>query len=404
MHWKMFLIVAWVTMRPALLMAEDCPIPKELDDILSCLKTNHYLVQLKTYEVANSEHLSEAMGQRPNPTFNIQTVHAGSARQTQVILSQELDLAGRLSALRNQGKLTHSMNKIQRSMTQEEIVESVLLNIHHLIHLNETLKVNREVRNSLNSVIRALKKRPVLNPDQEASFLNFNLQKAEVNNLIALLEDEEEEVLLFFFLNGGYQKEQVLKVMEDHQHPLELVSSKQGHSLNLERLGLETRWAKEEFNLQKASVWSGISIGPMYMDDKMGGPREKLFGLSLTMPIPLWQANGANKAIAKSAFSNSQKQFDLFRRKESLEKSSLLTRISKLKKTLSKLPEESELVASHKRTEKLYSQGLISSTVYLDSHRIWRDVSASKLELEEKILRLTIEYYRLSGKLNEVHL
>lgn len=403
MHLKLFLMVAMI-MQSSLSLAQSCPEPKQLDDILSCLKTNHYLVQLKDFEVQNSSNLEKALGQRPNPMLDVQTVHAGNARQTQIILSQELDLGGKLSALREQGKIIHTVNKVQKSITQEEIVQTVLMNIHHLIHLNETLRVNKEVFSSLHSVIKILRKRPVLNPEQEASLLNFDLQRAEVRNLIALLEDEEEEVLLFFFLNGGYKKEQVLKVMEDHYHPIELIDSPQTSSLNLERLGLETRLAKEELELQKANAWNGISIGPMFMDDKIDEFSEKLYGVSFTMPIPIWQVNGANKARAQVAYSNTRKQFDLFRKKESIEKDVLTERISKLKESLSKLPKASELASSHKRVEKLYSQGLISPTIFLDSHRIWRDVTASKLELEEKILSLTIEYYRLVGKLNEVHL
>lgn len=403
MHLKFILMIAML-MQSSFSLAQGCPEPKKLDDILSCLKNNHYLVQIKDFEVQNSSHLEKAMGQRPNPILDVQTVHAGNARQTQIILAQEIDLGGRLSALREQGKIIHKVNKVQKTITQEEVVETVLLNIHHLIHLNETLRVNNEVFGSLDSVIRSLKKRPVLNPEQEASLLNFGLQRAEVQNLIALLEDEEEEVLLFFYLNGGYKKEQVLSVMKDHYHPIELIDSPDTSSLNLTRLGLETKLAKEEWDLQKANVWDGISVGPMFMDDKLEDFSEKLYGVAFTMPIPVWQLNGANKARAQIAFSNSQRQFDLFKKKETIEKENLTSRISKLKESLAKLPKSSELTSSHKRVERLYSQGLISSTIYLDSHRIWRDVSSSKLELEEKILRLTIEYYRLVGKLNEVHL
>jgi len=403
MHLKIILMIALYA-QSTITLAQSCPEPRELDDILSCLKTNHYLVQLRDYEVQNSSNLEKAMGQTPNPVLDVQTVHAGNARQTQIILAQELDLGGRLSALREKGKIIHTVDKVRKSITQEEIVENVLLNIHHLIHINETLRVNNEVFTSLDAVIKALRKRPVLNPEQEASVLNFELQRAEVRNLIALLEDEEEEVLLFFYLNGGYRKEQVLKVMEDHYHPLELINSSDMTSLNLEKLALETKLAKEEWELQKATPWEGISVGPMFMDDKLESISEKMYGVALTMPIPLWQVNGANKARAQVTYSNSQKQFDLFRKKESIEKNVLSDRIARLKDSLSKLPKNTELTTAHKRVEKLYSQGLISSTIFLDSHRIWRDVTASKLELEEKILRLTIEYYRLSGKLNEVHL
>lgn len=304
-------------------LAQGCPEPKKLDDILSCLKTNHYLVQIKEYAVQKSSNLEKAMGQRPNPVLDVQTVHAGNARQTQIILAQEIDVGGRLTALREQGKIIHSANKVQKSITQEEIVETVLLNIHHLIHLNETLRVNNEVFGSLDSVIRTLKRRPVLNPEQEAALLNFQLQRAEVQNLIALLEDEEEEVLLFFYLNGGYRKDQVLKVMEDHYHPIELIDSPDTSSLNLARLGLETKLAKEEWELQKANVWDGVSVGPMFMDDKLENFSEKLYGVAFTMPIPVWQMNGANKARAQIAFANSQKQFDLFRKKEFIEKDTL---------------------------------------------------------------------------------
>ena len=277
MHWKIILMIAML-MQSSFSLAQSCPEPKKLDDILSCLKNSHYLVQIKDFEVQNSSYLEKAMGQRPNPILDVQTVHAGNARQTQIILAQEIDVGGRLSALREQGKIIHKVNKVQKTITQEEIVETVLLNIHHLIHLNETLRVNNEVFGSLDSVIRSLKKRPVLNPEQEASLLNFGLQKAEVQNLIALLEDEEEEVLLFFYLNGGYKKEQILSVMKDHYHPIELIDSPDTSSLNLTRLGLETKLAKEEWDLQKANVWDGISVGPMFMDDKLEDFSEKLYG------------------------------------------------------------------------------------------------------------------------------
>ncbi|MES2525497.1 MAG: hypothetical protein V4598_00355 [Bdellovibrionota bacterium] len=391
-------------MQSSLVLAQGCPEPQKLDDILTCLKNNHYLVQLKDYEVQNTQHLEKAMGQRPNPVLDVQTVHAGNARQTQIIVAQEIDLTGKLSALRKQGQIIHSVSKVQKSITQEEIVETVLLNIHHLLHVVEALRVNNEVFTSLDSVIQGLKRRPALNPEQEASLLNFGLQRAEVRNIIALLEDQEEEALIFFYLNGGYRKEQVLKVMEDHFHPLELISKTDGMSLNLERLGLETSLAQEELELQKANSWTGVSIGPMFMDDKMEDISEKLYGVALTMPIPLWQMNGANKARANVALSNSKRQFDLFKRKENIEKDSLVGRIEKLKSNLKELPKNSELAASHGKVEKLYGRGLISSTIYLDSHRVWRDVSSSKMELEEQILRLTIEYYRLAGQLNEVHL
>lgn len=397
--------MALLFLQSALVMAQVCPKPTSLDDVLGCLKENHYLVQIKNLEVSNTENLSEGMSQRPNPTLDIQSVHArGGSRQTQVILAQELDIGGRLSALKEQGKLIHEVSKTEKNVSKEDVVENVLLNIHHLIHLNETQSVNREVLGSLESVTRALKNRPVLNPEQEASLLNFNLQKAEVNNLLALLQDEEEEVLLFFFLNGGYKKEDILKIMEDHHHPLELKNSSDSMSLNLAKLGLDTKLAKEEFELQKAIAWNGISVGAMYMDDKLENISEKLYGVALNIPIPIWQRNGANKMLAQRAYENSTRQFNLFKHKESIEKDSLVGRIEKLKTGLEKMPEKKELNSSHRRVEKLYSQGLINANTYLSSHQVWRDVSSSRLELEEKILRLTIQYYRLTGKLNEVHL
>lgn len=252
--------------------------------------------------------------------------------------------------------------------------------------------------------MRALKKRPVLTPEQEASLLNFKLQQSEVRNIITLLQDEEEELLLFFLLNGGYRKEHVLNVMEDHYHPIEVVKSSGNLSLNLERLGLETKIAERELDVQKALPWEGISIGPMYMDDKLEGISEKMYGVALTMPIPVWQTNKAGKALATIVKKNSTYQFSLIKKKEELQKSSLLERIESLKRGLKDMPSGQELFDNHQRVEKLYTRGLITPTSFLDSHRIWRDVISSKLELEEKILKLTIDYYRLNGKLHEVHL
>ena len=383
---------------------ETCPEPNSLNDILDCLKDKHQLIQLKDLEVKATSDLDKAYGQRPNPILDVQTVHAKDARQTQIILSQELDLGGKREALRKKGSLIHETKKNELRLTKDQIIEEVLLNIHHLIHLNETLEVNREVSQSLTDVMTALKKRPALTPEQEASLLNFRLQQAEVNNIISLQEDQEEEILLFFYLNGGYKKENVLRVMQGHHHPLEINKSNENLSLNLQRLGLETQLAKEELEFQKAIPWEGISIGPMFMDDKIDGFSEKLYGVAFTIPIPIWQTNKAGKAVATINLSNTQTQFNLMKRKEDLQKDSLSGRIEGLQITLKKLPSSNELLKTHQRIEKLYSQGLITPTSFLESHRIWRDVISSKLELEEKILRLSIEYYRLSGKLSEVHL
>lgn len=383
---------------------EVCPVPKSLNDILECLKDRHQLVQLMDLEVKATTDLDKALGQLPNPVLDVQTVMSRNSRQTQIILSQELDLGGKRESLRKKGALIYESKKNELKLTKEQIIEEVLLNIHHLIHLNETLEVNREVSESLSDVMTALKKRPALTPEQEASLLNFRLQQAEVNNTITLQEDQEEEILLFFYLNGGYKKEDVLQVMKNHHHPLEINRNISNISLNLQKIGLETKLAQEELNFQKATPWEGVSIGPMFMDDKLDGISEKMYGFALTMPIPLWQTNKAGKSVASISLSNTKFHFDLMKRKENLQKKSLDSRIDGLKATLKNLPTNDELMRTHKRIEKLYSQGLITPTSFLESHRIWRDVISSKLELEEKILRLSIEYYRLTGTLNEVHL
>lgn len=401
---KSFLI-GMVMLSPILAYAqESCPVPKNLNDILECLKESHQLILLKDLEVKSTQDLDKVMGQRPNPILDVQTVHAGDARQTQIILAQELDFGGKLKALSSKGTLLHQIKQNELAITKEDVIQEVLLNIHHLLHLNETLKVNREVNSSLGSVVAALRKRPALNPEQEASLLNFKLQQAEVNNIISLLTDQEDEILLFFTVNGGYRKEDILNIMEDHYHPLEINRSSERLSLNLERLGLETKMAEKELDLQKAIPWEGISIGPMFMDDKLDGFSAKLYGVAFTMPIPVWQSNKAGKAMASIAYANTNTQFSLFKKKENFRKDSFLSRIESLKNTLSKLPKEDELLKTHQRVERLYNQGLITSTSFLDSHRIWRDVISSKLELEEKILKLSIDYYKLTGKLNEVHL
>ncbi len=401
---KLF-FVGILLLSPILLYAqESCPVPKGLNDILDCLKDRHQLILLKDLEVKNTENLDKVMGQRPNPILDVQTVHAKNARQTQLILAQELDFGGKLKALRSKGSLIHQIKQHELAMTKQDVIEEVLLSIHHLLHLNETLAVNREVNSSLGSVISALKKRPALAPEQEASLLNFKLQQAEVNNIMGLLTDQEEEILLFFMVSGGYQKADLLNVMKNHYHPLEINRAPEKLSLNLERLGLETKMAEKELDLQKSIPWEGISFGPMFMHDKMAINSEKLYGVAFTMPMPFWQTNQAGKTMASRAYASSNTQFSLFKQKENLQKDSFLDRIENLKNTLSKLPKKDELLKTHQRVERLYIRGLITPTTFLDSHRIWRDVISSKLELEEKILKLSIDYYKLTGKLNEVHL
>lgn len=384
--------------------AGACPKPKELDDVLVCLKENHYLVQQKKSELNVSSHLAKSLSPRINPVLEIESLRKSGASQTQVSLTQELDLGGRINVLKKQGMLIHSINEVSKSIVQDDVIEAVLLNIHHLLHLHETIKLNEEFLKSLESVISGLSKRVVLSPEQEVSLINFKIQRAEVINVLSLLEDQQSELLLFFYLNGGYEKDDMLAVMDDHHHPMELKRDSNGLSLNLKKLGLQTKLSEQEFKLQKASLWSGISIGPTYSYENMGDSKGALFGISLSMPLPIWNTFKSQKEHAQAALMNSQKEFDLTKRKEEVERKFLDKRIRKLKESLGKMPKKNELIRSHRRMEELFSQGVITSSIFLDSHRIWRDVISSELELEEQVLRLTISYYRLNSELSEVHL
>jgi hypothetical protein len=192
--------------------------------------------------------------------------------------------------------------------------------------------------------------------------------------------------------------------MEDHYHSLELDITQNKDSLNLERIILDTKIAEQEFNVQKGVTWEGVSIGPMFMEDVTDEFSDKLYGFQLTMPIPLWQVNGAARAMSNVRWQNLKSQFNFIKDKEQKEKASLKERISELNILLTKLPSRESLFKSHKRIQAIYGQGLVSPASFLEANRVWRDQTATRLELEEKILVLQIEYYRLNGQLNEVHI
>lgn len=402
---KFILVLICVLLQTSLSFGQECPRPSAIDDILTCIKQKHYLVRTRNLDAANSRRMGDVLGRRPNPILSIQSAHgADGAEETQIILAQEIDLGGKLSALRKKGELIHKVKLNELAATQEDVVREVLLNIHHLIHLKETLNVTSEVRESLSKVILALKRRPVLTPEQEASLINFVIQKAEVDTQIALLQDEEKQVLLFFVINSGYSRETILSVMENHTHSLELVTNREKGSLNLEKLMLKTKIAQQELALQKGISWEGIYFGPMYMEDASGESANRLFGAQLTLPLPIWQRNDAGRAQAKTILDSSLNQFSFIKAKEDAEKESVKDRISGLKLLLNDLPSRPSLLKSHKRMQGLYSKGLVSPASFLEANRALRDLTATRLELEEKILLLQIEYHHLNGRLNEVHI
>lgn len=385
--------------------AQECPAPKRLNDILSCLKENHYLIQVDKFNVNETRRLGETLGRRPNPILGIETAHGkDSSKQTQVTLSQELDLGGKLSSLKKQGQVTHELVKNKLLLTREDIIQTVLLNLHHYLHIKETLLIDYKVKNSLERVISKLDKRPALNPEQEISKQNFKKQLSEVGNKIFLLEDLQEELLVFFIVNGGYSRSQLVNVMKGEFHTMELKEDYSAESFKLDQIGLRTKLATQELKFEEGRVWEGVSIGAVFMDEKMDGFNEKLYGIGITIPIPLWQTNQAGKAQATLKLENAKRKYSLLKKKENLEKETLLVRIEKLKKHLRGLPSESELTSDYVRSESLYSKGLIAPYTYLDSLRMWREITASRLELEEKILQLSIDYYKRIGKLIEVKL
>ena len=152
-------------------------------------------------------------------------------------------------------------------------------------------------------------------------------------------------------------------------------------------------------DLAKNERYSAISVGPAISEEKVGNDRERIIGLSVSLPLPLWNRNSGNVEAAKARQLQAETSFYVTQREvERLAREAALTYEAKLRDmtrwrpdSVQHFKEAAELADRH------YRLGAVPISTYVELQKQYLDAVEGLLDTKKEALEAAAQLELLAG-------
>ncbi len=389
---------------------EECSLPKSTQDIISCALNFHPSVKRQEGKITSAALLEKKAGQYPNPKISARYVqgenNGESVSELETNLTFTIQLGGKNSAKTGVAKAYHLGAQASAEAIKSQVKMDTILNLYRLRQVVDEKRVLAETLKAFEKVIGRLKKLPRLSAEQEASLTLFEIafEEAKVNE--SELFEEERKLEHYFHIATGHSFDEIYPYLPGVVKSWPKISDEGTgeDSPEVKKLKALSQLATVELNGQEAQAWPNLQIGPSFSIDKDGGEEVKKIGINVEIPIPLFQANGGGKAHARSELLRSQRNIKLTRAEENHERYEQLQVYESSTRILSKTLKQDVIAKKHKRIERLYQRGVVSSSTFLDSLRQKDSYLKSRNHREITAIKALWSIYMYDGKIFEVSL
>ncbi len=270
------------------------------------------------------------------------------------------------------------------------------IDYQRIAQLDITISAVKEAIYTFNKLTKKLARRKRLNPEERVSLSTIKLA---MNDYKAQLNDLENERDLIQGKLSFLVSCQNLKPVYSNLSFLEIDKVKKANDqsglIKLENLKVEV--AKSELDIEKSKGYSNIAIGPMVEYQTQGKDEFVSGGVAITFDLPLFHTNDGGKLNALKKL-NVQK----LKTKNNIEllnirRERLLLKYNRSLRLLRKMPKLSELERKHQKVEQLFSRGLVSISMTIESHRQQIDFLQSLFETENDVLNTFGEISLIDG-------
>jgi cobalt-zinc-cadmium efflux system outer membrane protein len=258
------------------------------------------------------------------------------------------------------------------------------INFQRIAQLKITIDAVKEAIYTFDKVIKKLSQRKRLNPEETVSLSTLRLAsndyRARLNDLQnerSLVEGRISYLAGCESLNPSYTNLNYRPMAGDKK------SNKSG-LLKLEQLKVDI--AKSNLEFEKSLGYSDISVGPVVEYQSVGSDEFVSGGVSVSFALPLFQTNDGGKLeaskrlIAQKIESKNQTSLLVIKR------SRLVEKFNRSLSTLKQMPTLKALENEHQKVEKLFSRGVVSISMTIESHRQLIDFLISRFETENDLL------------------
>lgn len=387
--------------------SESCVALNTPKNVVDCAIANHPNLVRGRLSIQQADSFNKRARQRPNPELNVKSVYGKNLGDTvgesEFNLSHTFEIGGKRSARMEQAAAEKEQVAAEFLRTQEDVYIFVLKTLYRIRQVHSEMEILDEALGTFAKIQKQFRSRPRLTPEQEVSLSVFQLAEGDYKLRKSALETEE------YALERGIE----VAIGRDFPHKDSLLPGRRqswpdysthegefkGSEFRIAESDLKN--ATAEMELARSASWPDIKLGPSLQFQTENPNDYWTYGLNLTLPLPLFQVNGGNRAVAATGLTKAEQNLELTRRELSQERNILLDQYRRAVKSLKESVSVLEIEKKHKAVERQFERGVISSTLVIEAHRQMVDFNKSRNERELTALETLARLRALEGSLLE---
>ncbi len=389
---------------------DSCGAVKSAQDILNCAVSHHPDVQISEEALKRDQTLKKIAKQVQNPEIEAKVLsghsNSDSVVNTELNLSQAIELGGKRKNRIKQALATASFTQAQVLESKELTALNTVLALHRLRQIRSELAAVNEGLTTFQHIIEHFKSRPKLAPEQEVSSTVFKLSSDDYKLKKAKLIQEQASLQKFLELATGLSLATIQKQLPSsrHQWPKFNIDKNGTQNSELAKAQAEKTIADANLKLAKSNAWPDFKIGPSLTTQSGIPGNNTAAGVNVSLALPIFSLNKGGIDYAKRDSHRAGLSYQLTLTKKENERAQLLLSYQSALQSLGQLRLSGNMQAEHKNMEDYYEQGLVSSSLVIETHRQIFEVTESKNQQELTAIDALWRLYILDGKLFDAKL
>ncbi len=389
--------------------------------VSEALRENRELSALRI-SVQQAEGKLRQAGILPNPELEVsksfdQPFHNEGEYTGSVGIKQPIPVSGRLSRAEEVARLEIEISKAEVENQERLLIGNAVGRFRELLVLEEKLRTNREIEETLQKLIDVTEKRLKV---AEVSPADLNLEKLELQRVI--LARSSLEILrdkARIALNQLLGREPYAATAINGQPDLSLDSTTlQNADQNAlsrrpdrKAMVLKLSRAAAEVSLVKAERWEDWNVGVGYerersvFDTSSIEPQvDGFMGLSLSVPLPLWNRHQGKLMETQAGEQRARAELRALELSITSEVQTLAIELKRLKQVLEQYSNETLQLSQSNVSllRKSYEEGLVSISAVLQAQQQLRELRQSYADAIGEFLRAHTDFETASGSINDL--
>jgi len=383
---------------------KDCQ-PNGYESLVRCAFAQSSEIQISEQQLKAASNLEAIARQWPNPELDAESVQKGSDKsETSAALLFDVRLGGKRSAAVQEAQGEFRKAEAGRDLSSSQARLEIILKLYRLSHLKHEIKIEQESVSTFAKIIGQYRGKAALSPEQEVSLTVFRMAASDHELNLVKLKSEQERILQELSVSTNISKEFIAKNSPDHKLNWPEVSdnsqvNNSPHVRFAEGELMTARGLKEKAN---ADSWPDLKIGPAIKIQKDAGVTENFFGISLSMPLPIFSFNGGGRAYGSQKLIEAEMSYSLASRKIAGIREQLVKKYRATVATLRNSITDKSAEEKHERIERHFFRGLVSSSLVIEAHRQLIDLEEKRNEAEREALEALGAILIIDNQFSEV--